>query len=59
VLVHADWADASSWTSVIKRLQRKGFTVVAPPNLLSGPATDAPYLASFLESVPGPNFLRG
>ena len=54
VLVHGDWADASSWASVIKRLQRKGFTAVAPPNLLRGPATDAPYLASFLKSIPGP-----
>jgi pimeloyl-ACP methyl ester carboxylesterase len=39
---------------VIKRLQGKGFTVVAPPNLLRGPATDAPYLASYLQSLPGP-----
>jgi len=54
VLVHGDWADASSWTSVIKRLQGKGFTVVAPPNLLRGPATDAPYLASYLKSISGP-----
>jgi pimeloyl-ACP methyl ester carboxylesterase len=54
VLVHGDWADASSWTSVIKRLQRKGFTVVAPPNLLRGPATDAPYLVSYLKSISGP-----
>jgi pimeloyl-ACP methyl ester carboxylesterase len=54
VLVHGDWADASSWTSVLKRLQDKGFTVVAPPNLLRGPATDAPYLASFLKSISGP-----
>jgi pimeloyl-ACP methyl ester carboxylesterase len=54
VLVHGDWADASSWTSVLKRLQGKGFTVVAPPNLLRGPATDAPYLASFLKSISGP-----
>ena len=54
MLVHGDWADGSSWTSVIERLQRKGFTVVAPPNLLRGPATDAPYLASYLKSIPGP-----
>src|SRR5215510_2315832 len=54
VLVHGDWADASSWTSVIKRLQHKGFTAVAPPNLLRGPATDAPYLASYLASISGP-----
>jgi pimeloyl-ACP methyl ester carboxylesterase len=54
VLEHGDWADASSWASVIKRLQRRGFTVVAPPNLLRGPATDAPYLASYLRSISGP-----
>jgi len=54
VLVHGDWADASSWTSVIRRLQNKGFTVVAPPNLLRGPDTDAPYLASYLRSISGP-----
>jgi pimeloyl-ACP methyl ester carboxylesterase len=54
VLVHGDFADGSSWSSVIERLQDKGFTVVAPPNLLRGPVTDAPYLASFLESISGP-----
>jgi pimeloyl-ACP methyl ester carboxylesterase len=54
VLVHGDWADASSWASVIKRLQRQAFTVVAPPNLLRGPVTDAPYLASYLKSIRGP-----
>ena len=54
VLVHGDWADASSWGTVTTRLQRAGFTVVAPPNLLRGPATDAPYLASFLKSISGP-----
>jgi pimeloyl-ACP methyl ester carboxylesterase len=54
VLVHGDWADGSSWTSVIKRLQNRGFPVVAPPNLLRGPVTDAPYLASYLTSISGP-----
>ena len=54
VLVHGDFADASSWNDVIKRLQSKDFTVVAPPNLLRGPATDAPYLASYLASISGP-----
>ena len=39
---------------VIKRLQHKGFTVVAPPNLLRGPATDAAYLASYLQTISGP-----
>jgi pimeloyl-ACP methyl ester carboxylesterase len=55
LLVHGDWADASSsWTAVIDRLQHRGFTAVAPPNPLRGPAADAPYLASYLQSISGP-----
>jgi pimeloyl-ACP methyl ester carboxylesterase len=54
VLVHGDWADGSSWTGVLERLRSRGFTVVAPPNPLRGPATDAPYIASFLATIPGP-----
>jgi pimeloyl-ACP methyl ester carboxylesterase len=54
VLVHGDWADASSWTIVIQRLQDRGFTVVAPPNTLRGPSQDAPYLASYLQTISGP-----
>ena len=54
VLVHGDWADASSWTSVIERLQKRGFNVVAPPNLLRGPTADAAYLASYLQTISGP-----
>jgi pimeloyl-ACP methyl ester carboxylesterase len=54
VLVHGDWADASSWNAVIQRLQDRRFTVVAPPNTLRGPSEDAPYLASYLRTIPGP-----
>ena len=54
VLVHGDWADGSSWSAVIPRLQRQGYQVVAPPNQLRGPSVDAPYLASFLQTIPGP-----
>jgi pimeloyl-ACP methyl ester carboxylesterase len=54
VLVHGDWADASSWNAVIERLQDRGFNVVAPPNTLRGPSQDAPYLASYLQTIPGP-----
>jgi pimeloyl-ACP methyl ester carboxylesterase len=54
VLVHGDWADGSSWTSVIERLQGRGFTVVAPPNLLRGPGADAAYLASYLQTISDP-----
>jgi pimeloyl-ACP methyl ester carboxylesterase len=54
VLVHGDWADASSWNSVVERLQDKGFTVAAPPNLLRGPAIDSAYLADYLKTISGP-----
>jgi pimeloyl-ACP methyl ester carboxylesterase len=57
VLVHGDWADSSSWSAVIERLQRRGFTVLAPPNPLRGPTSDAADLASFLQTVPGPIIL--
>jgi pimeloyl-ACP methyl ester carboxylesterase len=59
VLVHGDWADASSWSSVIQRLQDRGFDVVAPPNTLRGVSQDAPYLASYLQTIPGPIVLVG
>jgi pimeloyl-ACP methyl ester carboxylesterase len=54
VLVHGDWADASSWSAVVERLQEKGHKVVAPPNLLRGPGPDAAYLSSFLKTIAGP-----
>jgi pimeloyl-ACP methyl ester carboxylesterase len=54
VLVHGDWADASSWTTVIERLQAEGFKVVAPPNLLRGPAADAAYLTAYLKTISDP-----
>jgi pimeloyl-ACP methyl ester carboxylesterase len=59
VLVHGDWADGSSWSAVISRLQRQGYRVVAPPNPLRGPTEDAPYLASYLQTIPGPIILAG
>jgi pimeloyl-ACP methyl ester carboxylesterase len=59
VLVHGDWADASSWSAVIERLQARGYTVVAPPNPLRGPSEDSPYLASYLETISGPIVLVG
>ena len=57
VLVHGDWADGSSWSAVIPRLQRQGYQVVAPPNQLRGPSVDAPYLASYLQAISGPIIL--
>ena len=54
VLVHGAWADASSWTPVIERLQEAGYTVDAPPNPLRGLADDSEYIASYLKQVKGP-----
>jgi pimeloyl-ACP methyl ester carboxylesterase len=52
VLVHGAWADASSWSGVIQRLQGDGFTVYAPPNPLRGlsgfASSDSEYLHEFL-----------
>ena len=60
VLVHGAWADASSWNAVASELQGQGFTVLAPPNLLRGVATDAAYIASFLaQRTSGPVVLVG
>src|SRR2546422_7257617 len=59
VLVHGAWADGSSWSRVVHRLQDQGFTVYAPPNPLRGLASDSAYLASFLQSITGPIILVG
>src|SRR5256885_1116752 len=54
VLVHGAFADASSWTGVIERLQARGVQVTAPANPLRGIAIDSTYLASVLTQIPGP-----
>jgi len=59
VLEHGAWADATSWRNVIERLQRRGFTVLAPPNPLRGWVTDSAYLRSFLRTISGPVVLVG
>ena len=60
VLVHGAWADASSWSAVSTGLRAEGFTVLSPPNLLRGVATDAPYIASFVaQRTTGPVVLVG
>jgi pimeloyl-ACP methyl ester carboxylesterase len=59
VLEHGDWADASSWHNVIDRLHARGFTVLAPPNQLRGPAEDSSYLTGYLRTVRGPVVLVG
>src|SRR6516225_1920766 len=54
VLVHGAFADASSWTGVIERLQAKGVQVTAPANPLRGISIDSAYIASLLGQIPGP-----
>jgi len=59
VLVHGAWADSGSWNRVIRRLQRDGYTVWAPPNPLMGLATDSATISDFLHTIPGPIVLVG
>jgi pimeloyl-ACP methyl ester carboxylesterase len=59
VLVHGAFADASSWSGVIERLQREGHPVLAPALPLRGLASDAAYIRSVLDSVAGPVVLVG
>lgn len=58
-LVHGAWADGSSWSGVIQRLQEQGYTVYAPPNPLRGLTSDSAYIANFLQSISGPIILVG
>src|SRR3989441_3245874 len=39
-LVHGSWADGSSWSAVIERLQRDGFNVTAPQFALTKVSDD-------------------
>lgn len=60
VLVHGGFADASnSWTEVVRRLQARGYPVIAPANPLRSLRGDAEYVASVVASVQGPVVLAG
>ena len=59
VLIHGAWADGSSWSSVIKRLQQQCYTVYAPANPLRGLTSDSAYITNFLQSISGPIILVG
>ncbi|MFI9113726.1 alpha/beta fold hydrolase [Streptomyces venezuelae] len=59
VLVHGAFADASSWSGTIRRLQHAGYPVLAPANPLRGLAADTAYLRSVLAAVDGPVVLVG
>jgi pimeloyl-ACP methyl ester carboxylesterase len=59
VLVHGAWADASSWSGEIDRLQRDGYVVRAIANPLRGLTSDAASVADFLTTLSGPIVLVG
>jgi pimeloyl-ACP methyl ester carboxylesterase len=59
VLVHGAFADASSWTPMVDRLQNAGFPVIAPANPLRGPSSDSEYMARLLDTLSGPLVLVG
>lgn len=59
VLVHGAFADASSWSGVIKILQKDGYFVIAAANPLRGPKRDGAYIGSLVGDLKGPVVLVG
>jgi len=57
VLVHGAWADGSSWSDVIERLQADGFPVRAPQFALASLAADVDRLREVLEFQAGPTIV--
>ena len=54
VFVHGAFADSSSWTGVIERLQANNVQVVAAANPLRGISIDSAYVASVFDQIQGP-----
>jgi pimeloyl-ACP methyl ester carboxylesterase len=59
VLVHGAWADGSSWSSVIERLQADGYHVTAPQFPLTSLADDVARLRDVLALQDGPTVIVG
>jgi pimeloyl-ACP methyl ester carboxylesterase len=59
VLVHGAWADGSSWSSVIERLQADGYHVTAPQFPLTSLADDVARLRHVLALQDGPTVVAG
>jgi pimeloyl-ACP methyl ester carboxylesterase len=57
VLVHGAWADASSWSSVIERLQDDGYKVTAPQLPETSLADDVARVRHVLSRQSGPTVL--
>jgi pimeloyl-ACP methyl ester carboxylesterase len=59
VLVHGAWADGSSWSAVIERLQADGYTVTAPQFPLTALSADVARLRQVLARQNGPTIVAG
>src|ERR671923_514941 len=59
VLVHGAWADGSSWSAVIERLQADGYNVTAPQFPLTALAHDVARLRLVLGRQDGPTIVAG
>ncbi len=59
VLVHGAWADGSSWSAVIERLQKSGFNVTAPQFSMAKLADDVARLRQVLARQDGPTIVAG
>src|SRR5207237_9107074 len=59
VLVHGAWADGSSWSAVIERLQADGYHVTAPQFPLTALAADVARLRQVLTRQHGPTIVAG
>jgi pimeloyl-ACP methyl ester carboxylesterase len=59
VLIHGAWADGSSWSGVIERLQADGYHVTAPQFPLTALADDVARLRQVLDLQDGPTIIAG
>ena len=59
VLVHGAWADGSSWSAVVERLQAEGYSVVAPQFPETSLADDVARLRQVLNRQSGPTIVVG
>ena len=59
VLVHGAWADGSSWSAVVERLQADGYTVTAPQFPLTSLADNVARLREVLARQNGPTLVVG
>ena len=59
VLVHGAWADGSSWSAVVERLQASGYHVTAPQFPMTALADDVARLRQVLDFQDGPTIVAG